>query len=149
MNETKNASHFIKSKLVQKLFVAIIFIIFLIHIATENVLEKICATCVQKISSGALDGTFNMEDVFHRRKKILERSCSFIKQLKTANRIASVNELKEIHLLLHDLEASTENVANKLQSYDETETLLNKTQESFMIHVSYVTYDMWHIICRI
>ena len=135
MNEAKTASHFIKSKLIQKLLVAIILIIIVIHIATENVLEKICATCFQKISTESLDDTFNIEEVFHRRKKILERSCSFIKQLKTANRIATANELKEIHLLLYDLEATTENIANKLQYYVETETLLNKTQESFMIQI--------------
>ena len=131
MNEGRRNVSTIKSKTIQKLLIAIIFIVFVVFVAKKNVLEKNRTTFVQKFS--LVDDIFTIEEVFQRRKKILERSCSFIEQLNTANRIATVNELKEIHLLLQDLKASNENIAKKLQSYEETEILLHKTQESFLI----------------
>ena len=124
-----------KSTFILQLVSGIIFFLFVIHIAMENVLEKNGVTFVQNLSQESFDDTTNIEEIFQSRKKILERSCSFIKQLNTANQIATVNELKEIHLLLHDLKASSEEIAKKLQFYNQTKILLHKSQESFMIQI--------------
>ena len=48
----------------------------------------------------------------------MKRSCSFIKQLKSANRIATIGELKEIHYLLHDLNTPLDVISSKLQPFD-------------------------------
>ena len=48
--------------------------------------------------------------------------------MNTANRIATVKVLKEIHLLLHDLSKSRDDIANKLKPYHETKIVLNKLQ---------------------
>ena len=50
--------------------------------------------------------------------------------MNIANRIATVKELKEIHLLLHDLTKSRANIANKLKPYvfNVSKTFLNKPQ---------------------
>ena len=125
----------VKSTFIRQLVSGIIFILFVIHIATKNVLEKNGVTFVQNLSLDSFDDTTNIEEIFQSRKKILERSCSFITQLNTANQIATVNELKEIHLLLHDLKASSEEIAKKLQFYNQTKILLQKTQDSFMIQI--------------
>ena len=99
----------------------------------DGIVENICATCAKNLSLEIVDEKSKIEEVFHRRKTLLERSCSYINQLNTANRIASINQLKEIHLLLHDLDASHESIAKRLESYGETKISLDKTQENFMI----------------
>ena len=134
MNDGKTNVPTIKSKFIYKLLAAFIFIIYVIHIAVEYALEKTCAACVQPVSLETLNQVLPLEQIFHNRKEILERSCSFIEQLKTVNRIANVNELKEIHLLLHDLMTSHDKIAKRLQSYDKTEISLNRTQENFMMN---------------
>ena len=77
------------------------------------------------------DETREIEEVFHERNEILQRSCEFVNKLNTANRIATINQLKEIHLLLHDLKISREIIAKKLSPYDETKIELDKNQENF------------------
>ena len=47
----------------------------------------------------------------------MKRSCSFIKQLIDANKIATIEELKEIHYLLHDLNVPTNVITSKLKRY--------------------------------
>jgi len=58
-----------------------------------------------------------IEEIFEMRKKIMKRSCSFIKQLIDANKIATIDELKEIHYLLHDLNVPTNVITSKLKRY--------------------------------
>ena len=88
-----------------------------------------CATCVENSSLEIVDDKSKIEKVFHRRNTLLERSCSFINQLNTANRIAIIDELKKIHLLLHDSEASHESITNTLESYDEKKFHLIKNRK--------------------
>ena len=114
------------SKIIKKVLAAVIILIAIIYIVMDNVLEN-----EESINIGSLETLHEeveLEQVFHERKEILDRSCSFIKQLNTANRIATVKELKEIHLLLHDLAKSRDNIASKLEPFDETEMRLNKLQ---------------------
>ena len=66
------------------------------------------------------------------RGSLIQRSCEFINKLNTANRIATITQLKEIHLLLHDLEISRDMIAKKLSPYDETKIELDKNQENFI-----------------
>ena len=82
MNGVKNKGR--TSKIIQKLIAAVIFIIVIVHNVMKNILEK-----EELINIGSI-GTFEkfeIEKIFHRRKEILDRSCSFIKagfQLKLA-----------------------------------------------------------------
>jgi len=48
----------------------------------------------------------------------MKRSCSFIQQLKSANKIATIDELKEIHYLLHDLNTPLDVISSKLAPFD-------------------------------
>ena len=116
------------SKVIKKLLAAVIILIAVIYncviIVMDNVLENEASKNVGSLQT--LDE--EVEQVFHRRKEILDRSCTFIKQLNTANRIATVKELKEIHLLLHDLAKSRDNIVSKLEPFNETEIRLNKLQ---------------------
>ena len=98
-------------------------------VTDADIVENICETCAENFSPEIVDEGSKIEEVFHRRKTLLERSCSFITQLNTVNRIASINQLKEIHLLLHDLDASYESIAKRLESYDETKISLDKNRE--------------------
>ena len=66
------------------------------------------------------------------RGSLLQRSCEFINKLNTANRIATITHLKEIHLLLHDLEISRSLISEKLSPYDETKIELDENQENFI-----------------
>ena len=66
------------------------------------------------------------------RGSLLQRSCEFINKLNTANRLATISQLKEIHLLLHDLEISRGLISEKLSPYDETKIELDKDQENFI-----------------
>ena len=122
MNGGKNNG--LTSKIIKKLLAAVIFLIAIIYIVMDNKLEK-----EKRINIGSLEALDEqVEQVFHRRKEILDRSCSFIKQLNTANRVATIKELKEIHLLLHDLAKSRDDIVSKLEPYDETKIVLNKLQ---------------------
>ena len=98
-----------------------------------DIVENISA---KNSSLEIVDERSKIEDVFYRRKTLLERSCSFINQLKTANRIATIDELKEIHLVLHDLDASYESIAKRLKSYAETKISLDKNQEILSLNAS-------------
>ena len=77
------------------------------------------------------DESLEIEKVIQKRNEILQRSCEFVNKINTANRIATINQLKEIHLLLHDSKISREIIAKKLSPYDETKIELDKNQENF------------------
>ena len=53
---------------------------------------------------------------------------------RTANRKATVHELKEIHLLLHDMSVSRDEIKKKLNSYVNTTGKLVKNQENFILN---------------
>ena len=74
------------------------------------------------------DEILEIKEVFHQRQEILKRSCQFINKLNTVNRMATISQLKEIHLLLHDLAISRDIIAKKLSPYDETKIELFKNQ---------------------
>ena len=54
----------------------------------------------------------------------MRRSCSFIKQLISANKIATIDELKEIHYLLHDLNIPMDVITSKLERYKQQKVQL-------------------------
>ena len=56
-------------------------------------------------------------EIFELRRKIMKRSCSFLSQLKSANKIAKIDELKEIHYLLHDLNIPLDVIKSQLEPY--------------------------------
>ena len=85
-----------------------------------------------KISMKKKDETLEIKEVFNHRHEILQRSCEFINKLNTANRKAAISQLKEIHLVLQDLEISRDIIAKKLSPYDETNVELDKDQEYFI-----------------
>ena len=98
-----------------------------------------------------------IEETFSRRKLIYQRSCSMIKKLITLNKkgltnewcrkviityqgmveflypimIASIEELKEFHLLLHNLTLSKNRIIDKLKSYEESSLQLGPAKETF------------------
>ena len=127
----------------------ILIILIIIVIIKENyavVNESIAAEMIQieanfdsqpddnhnlKIPMKVKDETQEIKGVFHKRNEILQRSCEFVTKLNTANRIATISQLKEIHLLIHDLKISREIIAKKLSQYDETKIELVKNQENF------------------
>ena len=74
------------------------------------------------------DEILEIKEVFHQRQEILQRSCQFINKLNTVNRMATISQLKEIHLLLHDLAISRDIISKKLSPYDETKIELDKNQ---------------------
>ena len=59
----------------------------------------------------------SIDEIFEMRRKIMRRSCSFIKQLISANKIATIDELKKIHYLLHDLNIPLDVITSKLERY--------------------------------
>ena len=65
-----------------------------------------------------IEKSLSMDEIFKMRAKIMKRSCTFIKQLKSANRIATIGDLKEIHNLLHDLNTPLDVISSKLKPFD-------------------------------
>ena len=131
----------------EKPFIILIILIFIV-IIKENyaiVNESITVEMIQieatfdsqpknrnlKIPMKVKDETKEIEEVFHERNEILQRTCEFVNKLNTANRIATISQLKEIHLLLHDLKISRDIIAKKLSPYDETKIELDKNQEFY------------------
>ena len=55
---------------------------------------------------------------------------------KIPYKIASIDELKEFHILLHDLTISKDCLAEKLKSYEESSFQLGPGQETFNQHLS-------------
>ena len=53
---------------------------------------------------------------------------------RTANKEATLDELKEIHLLLHDMSVSRDEIEKKLNSYVNTTGKLVKNQENFILN---------------
>ena len=53
---------------------------------------------------------------------------------RTANSEATLDELKEIHLLLHDMSVSRDEIEKKLNSYVNTTGKLVKNQENFILN---------------
>ena len=153
MRETTNHRNaFLATKTFQiseKPFIILIILIFIV-IIKENyavVNESITVEMIQieatfesqpdenrnfNIPMKVKDESLEIEEVFHKRDEILQRSCEFVNKLNTANRIATISQLKEIHLLLHDLEISRDIIAKKLSPYDETKIDLDKNQENFI-----------------
>lgn len=107
----------------------IIYLIFLIFIVIikENY-PVVNENHNLEISMKAKDEILEIKEVFHQRQEILQRSCQFINKLNTVNRMATISQLKEIHLLLHDLAISRDIIAKKLSPYDETKIELDKNQ---------------------
>ena len=152
MRENKNNRNaFVASKTFQiseKPFIFLIILIFIV-IIKENyavVNESITVEMIQieatfdskpdenhnlNIPMKVKDETQEIKEVFHKRNEILQRSCEFKTKLNTANRIATINQLKEINLLLHDLKISRDVIAKNLSPYDETKIELDKNQENF------------------
>ena len=53
---------------------------------------------------------------------------------RTANREATLDELKEIHLSLHDMSVSRDKIEQKLKKYINTTAKLVKNQENFILN---------------
>ena len=70
----------------------------------------------------------------------MKKSCEFINKLNTANRIATISKLKEIHLHLHDLKISRDIIAKKLSPYDETTIELDQNQENFITSMTFFLF---------
>ena len=66
----------------------------------------------------------SIDEIFEIRRKVMKRTCSFIKQLISANKIATIDELKEIHYLLHDLNIPLDVITSKLERYKQQKVQL-------------------------
>ena len=172
----------LKSLISEKSFIFLIIIILMILIRENNsiknenvVVEMLSIEATVNVAEDAQNSNSNkdvpleekqnrnnfeslkIEDIFNQRNQILQRSCSFLRQLNNVNRRATINELKEIHLLLHDLSVSCDEIAKKLKPYDKLETRLEENQENFLnfffaksqpvkFRMSYRPYHIGYII---
>ena len=149
-----------KINTIEKIFILLIFLIAILFtrenylIKNENIIVEMIN--IQTTVNGALaepdneNATSNIKKTFKRRNEILNRSCLFWKKLKAANEKATINELKEIHLILQDLSRSRAKIAKILEPYEDIENTLDENQEN-SIDLRYSMYrGLWTIIyCRL
>ena len=131
-----------KFNTIEKIFILLIFLIAILFtrenylIKNENIIVEMIN--IQTTVNGALEKSdneneqFDIKKIFKRRNEILDRSCLFLNRLKAANEKATINELKEIHLILHALSKSREEIAKLLEPYEDIENTLDKNQENFI-----------------
>ena len=141
-----------KINTIEKIFILLVFLIIILFtrenylIKNENIIVEMIN--IQTTVNGALEKSdneneqFDIKKIFKRRNEILDRSCLFWKKLKAANEKASINKLKEIHLILHDLSKTREEIAKTLEPYEDIENTLDENQENF-IDLRYLLYRIF------
>ena len=153
--ENKNPGLLLRAKklyISEKVFISLILSIFIV-LTRENFLIKNENVVVEMISFEStvhfpLEKSKNanetdIDNKFKQRSKILYRSCSFFNKLKAANEQATINQLKEIHFILHELSKSREEIAKTLEPYEDIENTLDENQEKFYRFEKIFAHRLW------